>query len=279
MIYVITGHLGSGKSLLAVSLALEYLRKGRAVASNLTLNLEKGLPHASRRTAIKLPGVPSPEHLESLGRGYEGEYDEDLFGLVLLDEAGTWLNSHDWRDKDRRGLFHWVTHARKFGWDVALIIQDYESLDAQIRRSVSEIVVRCSRLDRIKVPYIPLSLPRVYLATGRYQSLNGPVVKRWFARGDEVFPVYDTRERISHDWTYTESGPVDARASWSMLSAWHVRGRYLGSAPQLQDYFYALALAAVRLVIGVPLSLLAQVDPQPLMRLDWPRRVSSLPRG
>lgn len=177
MIYVMTGHLGSGKSLLTVQMAINYLAAGKRVASNMTLFLDKALPSTSKATAIKLPYIPAAEHLKALGQGYEGKYDESKFGLVILDEAGTWLNSRDWNDKDRRGLFQWVTHARKHGWDVALIVQDYEALDSQIRRSVTELYVSCSRLDRIKLPGLPITLPRIHRAKATYKGPAGAVYK------------------------------------------------------------------------------------------------------
>lgn len=229
MIYVLTGHLGSGKTLLAVRLAQEYLEQGRPVASNMTLNLEHLMPVRSRATAVKLPYIPSAEHLSALGRAVpdDQDYDESKFGLILLDEAGTWLNSRDWQDKGRRALFQWITHARKYGWDVALIIQDFEALDAQIRRAVTEIYVGCARLDRIKVPYLPLRLPRMHLAVGRYGGPNGQKYKTWIARGTDLFRAYNTREAVRQEIDFADDGSVvDARVMYSMLSAWHLVGRY-----------------------------------------------------
>lgn len=234
MIFIISGHLGSGKSLLAVRMAHEYLQTGRRVASNITLHLDALMRPSDRTTATKLPYIPTPAHLEALGRGYEGPYDEDRHGLVVLDEAGSWLNARDWNDKDRRGLFSWLTHARKYGWDVALIIQDIESLDAQIRRSILEVWVNCKRSDRIKLPYLPIKLPKYHIGTGRYGCKeDSPVFKRWIAKGDDYHAAYDTREAVKAEVMWTDSGPIDARAPYSMLSAWHLLGRYLPPRPTL----------------------------------------------
>ena len=255
MIYVITGHLGSGKSLLSVELAFQYLRAGKRVASNITLNCEHALPARSRAAPIKLPYVPTAAHLDSIGKGYEGDYNEDRFGLVLLDEAGSWLNARDWNDKDRRGLFTWVTHARKHGWDVALIVQDFEALDAQIRRSVTELHLKCSRLDRIKVPFLPIRFPRVHVATARYGGPSGPMVQRWYTRGTELFKAYDTREAVRPEVLWTEAGPVDIRAVSSLLSAWHVRGRYMGPPrawwSHVMKGLLVLMCVAVRCVVAI----------------------------
>lgn len=242
MIYVITGHLGSGKSLLAIRIAHDYLQAGKRVASNITLNLDR-MPGGdkSKVTATKLPYIPNESHLEALGQGYEGPYDEDKFGLIILDEAGKWLNTRDWADKERRGLFSWLTHARKKGWDLALIVQDFEALDAQIRRSITEVYVKCQRLDRFKVPYLPIRLPRYYVGTGRYGGPDGVKFKTWHASGEDYFAAYDTREAVRQEVTWTETGEtVDMRAPYTMLSGWHLRGRYIPKRPPLPVFATAV---------------------------------------
>jgi hypothetical protein len=258
MIYVVTGHLGSGKTLLSVRLAQMYMQAGKRVASNLTLRCEHMVKATDRGVVVKLPYIPTAKHLEALGKGYDGPYDEEKFGLIILDEAGTWLNSHDWKDKERRGLFHWITHARKYGWDVALIVQDFEALDAQIRRSVTELHVKCSRLDRIKLPYLPLKLPRVHAATARYQGPTGAIYKRWFTEGTDLFSAFDTREAIKAETMLTDDGEeVDMRATVSLLSAWHLKGRYVVDGPSVwvrllwwMQLGFILALASVVSVIA-----------------------------
>lgn len=250
MIYVVTGHLGSGKTLLAVHLVHEYLKSGRRVASNVTLQLDKLCEPSNRQTAIRLPHIPNEAHLEALGLGYEGPYNEDKFGVVLLDEAGKWLNARDWNDKERRGLFAWLTHARKRGWDVILIVQDYEALDAQIRRSITEVYVQCLRLDRVKVPFLPVRLPRIHRGKGLYGGPQGEKFKTWTARGNDYFAAYDTRESIKAAEIWTDDGKViDARGSYSMLSAWHLRGRYLPQRAPLGEVAAAVAGHAVLVVL------------------------------
>ena len=148
-VFIVSGHLGGGKTLWAVKKARDYLGNQKRVASNITFSVDKLCKHDNKMSYIKLPLIPRGSDLHDLGRAYEGDYDESKNGLVILDEAGTWLNSHDWKDKDRRELFRWITHARKLGWDVILIIQDYNSLDRQIKDSVSEIVVKTAHANRI----------------------------------------------------------------------------------------------------------------------------------
>lgn len=271
MIYMITGHLGSGKSLLAVALAQTYLLRGCRVASNITLNLDHLVEPTSKQTIDKLPPIPSPEHLNALGNGYEGPYNEEKFGFLLLDECGTWLNSHDWKDKNRRATFNYITHARKYGWDVGLIIQDWESLDAQIRRSVCEVYVACSRLDRIKMPFLPIRLPRCHLATARYQGPTGPLIRRWYTRGTGLFAAYDTREAIKPDLLFTEDGAIDMSGPSSRLSAWHLHGRYLPPRLTWLDYLSVVCGLAVLATLGAFLSACLGRRPWQALGLAWTR--------
>lgn len=253
--YCLTGHKGAGKTLIAVGMAQKYLRRGRRVAANITLRPEHLVKAQDRSVIFKLPGFPRHEDLQLLGRGYEGPYDESKFGLVILDEAGSWLNSHDWKDPDRRGLFHWLTHARKLGWDVVLIIQDWESLDGQTRRSITELYTGCSRLDRIK--FLGIGLPKIHLATHRYKGPSGIITGRDFYTGNSLYSGYDTTESVIKDLNYTDVGPIDARGCYTLLSAWHLKGRYM-TAPEpwwlLAWKIYAQIFIGLLIVLLTPIA-------------------------
>jgi len=255
MIYIVCGHLGSGKTLLTVRLAQRYMQEGRRVASNITLRPDKLVHRDDKQIVTKLPYIPTAQHLKQIGAGYESgpdDYDENRFGLVILDEAGTWLNSRNWQDKERLGLFQWITHARKSGWDVALIIQDFESLDAQIRRSICELYVECNRTDRIKIPYLPLKMPRMHAAVARYKGPTGTKADSWWTRGTDLFGAFRTREAVHMEEVVADDGTtIDIRANVSLLSAWHVHGRYLPPKASLRMWadFIGKSLTAVVLLL------------------------------
>lgn len=233
--YVVTGKLGSGKSLCTVGRIQEYLQQGRRVATNLDLNLEWLVPPRKKVDVVRLPDRPQVEHLEFLGNGFEGEYDEDKFGAIVLDECASWLNSRTFNDKGRKDLINWLIHSRKRYWDVYLIIQDVEALDKQVRDLFCEHLVVCRRLDRLPLPiwkmFLPLTialivgvatmgaqammpwgiglavvfglssgripLPRVHVAKIHYgQTEADPAVGRWVYRGTELMHAYDTRQRF-----------------------------------------------------------------------------------
>lgn len=227
-VYFVTGKLGSGKSLACVSKIRDYLSDGRRVATNLNLELDEMFTYC-KSPAIRLPDKPRAEDLAALGPGYDAEddrdYDEKRFGLIVLDECGTWLNSREWNDKGRRALIDWFLHARKHRWDVMFLIQDIESCDAQIVRSLCEHLVICRRMDRFKV--MGISLPKMHIANVYYGRSAEVRVERWTYKGADLYRTYDTRQVFRDGMEYLDQGPVDMRASYTMLSAWHLKGRYL----------------------------------------------------
>lgn len=227
-VYFVTGKLGSGKSLACVSKIRDYLSDGRRVATNLDLELDQMFTYC-KSSAVRLPDKPRAEDLQALGPGYDAEdprdYDEKRFGLIVLDECGTWLNSREWNDKERRKLIDWFLHARKHRWDVMFLIQDIESCDAQIVRSLCEHLVVCRRMDRFKV--MGISLPKMHIANVYYGRSTEVRVERWTYKGADLYNTYDTRQVFRDGVDYLDQGPVDMRASYTMLSAWHLKGRYL----------------------------------------------------
>ena len=99
-VYFLTGTLGAGKTLAAVYRISETLNKGLKVATNLDLNLEHLLNEKSKTSYTRLPDQPTILDLESIGKGSD-KVDEKTYGLLVLDELGTWLNSRNWNDKSR----------------------------------------------------------------------------------------------------------------------------------------------------------------------------------
>ncbi|MEB0147540.1 zonular occludens toxin domain-containing protein [Pseudomonas sp. CCC2.2] len=231
-VYFVTGKLGSGKSLVSVSKIRDYLSDGRRVATNLDLELDSMFTY-SKASATRLPDKPRVEDMRALGDGYESDdpkdNNESRYGLIVLDECGTWLNSREWNDKGRRELINWFLHARKHRWDIIFLIQDIESADSQIVRALCEHLVICRRLDRMRFMRVPL--PRVHIANVYYGRNKENFVERWMYKGKDLYSAYDTRQVFRDGIEFFDSGAVDMRASYTMLSAWHLKGRYLPEQP------------------------------------------------
>jgi len=228
-VYFVTGKLGSGKSLAAVGKIRDKLIEGRPVATNLDLRLNKLIgPQAKKTVVYRVPDKPTVHDMKALGNG-NPTYDEEKNGLIVLDECGTWFNSRDWQDKDRRPLIDWLLHARKLGWDIIFIIQDVSMIDKQARKSVGEFVVYCRRVDRaMKIPLIESlytfitskKFPKVkaHLGIVKYGDLpNSLKVDTWWYMGRDLYPAYDTKQAFTDDYPH---------GIYQMLPPWYTHGRY-----------------------------------------------------
>ena len=203
--YVVTGKLGSGKTLYTVKKARDYLQAGRRVATNLDLNLGKLLSKKTdSKKLLRLADHPTAESFHNLGQAYSGSYDENKTGALILDECATWLNARDWNAKDRKQLINYLVHVRKKGWDVYLIIQDISMLDKQIRKVLAEHTVICRRTDRMKIPLFGVlfsmlgldnKLPKAHIASIFYGDFQGaPLVATEPYLGKNLYNAYDTRQ-------------------------------------------------------------------------------------
>ena len=254
-VYAITGKLGSGKGKAAIMRLREYLKQGKRVATNCDVFLEHLMPERSKMTVTRVPDKPSSSDLYAIGSGnafikfepivkitntgYEFTapspallpgFDEMHNGALVLDECGSWLNTRDFQSKGRSGLLEWAIHARKYGWDVYFICQNIKQVDAQLRESLFEYVVRLTRLDRLKIPFLSAgvklftagysdgSLPRLHIGVVRLGSNPvGLVADRWTFRGDDLNNAYNTTQVFSETYPH---------AIHTVLSAWHLSTEY-----------------------------------------------------
>lgn len=227
-VYFITGKLGAGKSLVSVARIKDKLIKGLPVATNLDINLKNMIGRNKKNTRLyRVPDKPEIQDMEALGVGNKS-YDEELNGLLVLDECGTWFNSRTWADKGRQAVINWLLHARKLGWDVIFIIQDLSLVDKQARLALAEHVVYCRRTDRATIPFIgslfklltgsKLPLPKIHLGIVRYgDSPTSLKVDTWTTVGGTLYPAYDTKQMFSD---YYDHGVYCA------LPPYYTHGRY-----------------------------------------------------
>lgn len=220
---VVHGKLGVGKSKFAVWKMRQAMDQNRLVATNLNLNMDKLMPAQSKYCAIRLPDKPKASDLAALPHGNPDSYDEDKNGVMVLDELGSWMNSRSFQDKDRAGVIDWLIHSRKHGWDLYLLVQNLVMIDKQVREALCEYSIKIIRADKIKIPLIGHllpgkmgRLPRFHLANISLVDVPGMVTDREYFRGDDLHECYDTRQ------IFAENGD----GMHSMLSAWHLRGRY-----------------------------------------------------
>lgn len=244
---LLAGKRGSGKSLGAVSMAARYLSSGRTVATNLDLFVENLVPAYCQTRFHRLPDHPSGDDLKALPPGNIEPTQEKNNGLLILDEAATFLNSREWNGNGRQDLISWLVQSRKYGWDLLLIAQHGNLIDKQVREALIEIQGTMRRMDKIQVPLLspiwkyftnsPLHFPRIHFVALRYGFANdAPVADRWFFRGGDIHKGYDTLQKISP--ITGQQGPS------SMFSAYDLKGRYM------KKWDLRRQMAAGGLVIG-----------------------------
>lgn len=226
--YIVHGKKGNGKSLVMVGRIRDALLAGKRVATNLNLNLEKMLPRGMRNVqCIRLPDHPTIDDLKMIGIGSKN-VDESTYGLVVLDECASMLNSRQFGDKGRAPLLDWFVHSRKLGWDTYFICQNPAQIDKQIRESLVELSVSCKRLDKVRIPFlgviskrlfgVEIRLPKIHRAVVRYGLERDSLVNDvWTYRGHGLYDCYDTRQVFAG---------TDSDGSLSYLSPWHTKGRY-----------------------------------------------------
>ncbi|NPC57009.1 zonular occludens toxin domain-containing protein [Caenimonas soli] len=233
--YIVTGKLGTGKGKYGVQVMRDAAFEVRRVATNFDLWPENLMPANNRLSISRVPDRPTPADLDAVGHGNPDSMDEEKNGVMVLDEAGSWLNARSFGDKGRSALIDWFIHARKKGWDCYLIVQDLDMIDKQLRKALAEYLVKCVRLDRVKIPLIgPFlgkygKMPRCHMANISLQDVPGVVVDREWYRADDVNNAYDTRQ-IFREWARNpaDEGFRDEKfmGSFSYLSAWHLKGRH-----------------------------------------------------
>jgi hypothetical protein len=250
--YAIVGRKRTGKSLIAVAIIRDALVKGKRVATNLNLNLDHLMHHTSIKTVTRLPDHPTVDDLEALGRGQPGVAEEDN-GILVLDEVSHFWNARQFQDKGRLTELQWLTQSGKEGWDVYYIMQGLRQLDAQVRETQIEYLITIKRTDKWPIPFLTpltammfgderaLRFPKMRLAITRYGiDRDSMVVSRKFYFAKDLYPCYETQQK------FLDSSHPDACGMHTMLSAWHLKGRYMPSVPSRTTYLkYALYLVCI----------------------------------
>ncbi len=203
----IEGTKGSGKTLFSIMVIKEYLLQGRKVAVNFDLNLEHfDFPKDVKidvSLVYRIPNIPRVSDLRAIGYARDiPTTDESDNGLLVLDEAAVLFDSRSWSQKGRKEVIIWLRNGRKYGWNIDYLVQDIDSLDAQIRQSFCDYLVSCSRLDRLSIPYVGwllnlfmLGLPkahfaRIYLGKSKDSTKDQTV---WY-KGKNLYRCYNTNE-------------------------------------------------------------------------------------
>lgn len=172
-VWGVCGNLGGGKTLTSVSMAVEAIRCGYFVVSNVTLNipeLEKVIPWAGK---LYQHIVVRQEEYDDEGNLVKAE-DFNPFTipsgsprgtpggkrvLVILDECAEWFDQYtNLKSPVLSRVMSWLRHSSKRSQDVVFIVQRREYLNKNFRILVSRWV-SVDDLAIWRVPVIKLRLP------------------------------------------------------------------------------------------------------------------------
>jgi len=243
--FAVTGKKRSGKGLFCTGLIRDALHDGRRVATNMDIFPEHILSPNNKNYLIRLPDCPTAADMEALGYGYEGdEIDEEKNGIIVLDEASKYFNSRSWGDKFRQPLLDWLIHSGKMRWHVYYQMQGLQQVDKQLRDTQVEYHIAVKRTDRWPIPIltplaslvgIDLRLPKMHVGIVKHGvSPDAMTVDRIWYRAKDLYNGYDTEQK------FLDRDHPQACGMHSVLSAWHIKGRYLPTPP---PYFVRFILA------------------------------------
>lgn len=172
-VWGICGNLGGGKTLTAVSMAVEAIRSGYFVVSNVTLDLPvlcREIPWADK---LYMHIVVRNEQYDDQGnlikcddfnpftipsgspRGTSGGKRV----LVILDECAEWFDQYsNLKSKSISRVMSWLRHSSKRSQDVIFIVQRREYLNKSFRILVSRWV-SVDDLAVWRVPFLKMRIP------------------------------------------------------------------------------------------------------------------------
>jgi hypothetical protein len=224
-IMIVEGPPGSGKSFSCVRRIVAALDAGKFVATNVELKPGWEL-RAARSNWIRrlVPGLVEKTAASYRKRTYiSGSLDELMRvrmpgskegrGVMILDEAHNWCNARTWNagggdGKGRReDLVRFFSQHRKIGWDIYLITQRGENIDAQIR-TLAEYRILLRNMRRFKVMGVPLMPFNFFLAIWTWEGGVGTIVKREsYLLNKRIAGLYDTLA-LSHGMEDLEADPI-----------------------------------------------------------------------
>lgn len=172
-VWGICGNLGGGKTLTAVSMAVEAIRSGYYVVSNVTLHIDKLVKEIPWADKLYQHIVVRTEQYDDQGNLIKCE-DFNPFTipsgsprgtvggkrvLVILDECAEWFDQYsNLKSKSISRVMSWLRHSSKRSQDVIFIVQRREYLNKSFRILVSRWI-SVDDLAIWRIPFLKLRIP------------------------------------------------------------------------------------------------------------------------
>ena len=197
MLSIFTGTPGSGKSVHATKLALDYLKKGRHVLCNYELDTEK-IPNPNLYEYVPNKNL-NPKDLIMRAIEYQnGRIVEDSV-ILIIEEAAAVFNARSWMQRDRSDWITFFTQSRKLGYMVVVVAQRDSMIDKQIR-DVFEYEFRHYKIANYGMTGWLFGLlfnGKLHLSKQIYHPTGDTLGSKFFIVKRDVYEVYDTFAIVS----------------------------------------------------------------------------------
>lgn len=232
-VYGIYGHLGGGKTLSAVEIAVFFLRRGCTVVSNIKLrNIESlqgrydFVEDFARSDFWQLPcGAP---------RGSSSPFRS----AIIVDECAEFFDQYSSSSPFLKNFLSWLRHSSKRGQFVFLIVQQPEFIAKSLRLLVNKWIV-CVDMAQFRLPVLRCCVPGTSnYVWRRLFDRYGNLISRGLNFGDkiQIGRYYDTAQSIA---LAGHSAEFDAPPDRSRVDA------FLGLFRLLLFVFSALLVVAL----------------------------------
>lgn len=193
-VYGIYGHLGGGKTLTAVEIMVDFLRRGFPVVSNVQLRNVDGL-----RGSYKYIEDFSVVDFWSLPCGAPRGSSSSLRAAVVIDEAAEMLDQYSSNSNFTKTFLSWLRHSSKRGQLVFLIIQRPEFLVKSARLLVNRWIL-CDDMAQWRMPLLRIPVPFMggFVRRLAFDRMGNQISKGMcLCEKEKIGRYYDTAQSIA----------------------------------------------------------------------------------
>lgn len=201
LVWGITGDLGGGKTLTSVSIAIDAMRSGYMVVSNILLDIDgickrygQSLRRLYKSVPLSSPASVSPWDYPAGDVRGNGRHRV----LIILDEIAEWFDQYQLANQGYlKEWLSWLRHSSKLGQDVFVIVQRPEYVNKSLRLLISRWVT-CDNLAIMRLPIIRCRLPFMGgFILQRVYDKQGQLVDRFrFLRKNAYGKYYNTGQLL-----------------------------------------------------------------------------------
>ena len=193
-VYGIYGHLGGGKTLTAVELAVYCLSLGWSVTSNVEIKHVEGKP--GKFTYIDDFATVDPWQLPC---GAPRGSPDPFRSVIVIDECAEFFDQYSSGQPHVKKFLSWLRHSSKRGQIVLLIVQAPEFISKPLRILINKWIC-CVDMEQYRLPHLRLRIPftKPYVWRRLFDKY-GNLISRGFNFADkaEIGWYYNTAQSVA----------------------------------------------------------------------------------